>query len=289
LVQLLDDVLTHESYYSHQIQAFYLGATPAAMPDESKEPDVLYSTAAAKSRRPKESPFVRILKSTLEAIKGDAKMSAVLAKEQVLFHSCIATALRRGYYLKQQGGWLFTACLDYLYKLLDETNLLNEWKGPEPKNGILDHDDPKDFSRFWSVATWIFLCPDFSPEEEAQRREEGYVSDRAYFGDGWLWAGITILYLTGLTHRYRLLDPTIYLDKLQRLYPADLTPLTKKQIKKLKDRFDPTTEGYKTFVSGLLTGWKEMEKNIELITSILKSHYHTLQEPISKFTPKWRE
>merc|ERR1711899_504558 len=65
-----------------------------------------------------------------------------------------------------------------------------------------------------------------------KKRREGYVDDRSYFGDGWLWAGTTILYLTGLIHRYRLLDPTLYLDKLQRLYPENLNKIQKKKKKK---------------------------------------------------------
>ncbi|ETO14400.1 hypothetical protein RFI_22968 [Reticulomyxa filosa] len=114
---------------------------------------------------------------------------------------------------------------------------------------------------------------------------------KAYFGDGWLWAGTTILYLTGLTHRYRLLDPTIYLDKLQRLYPADLNPApkTKGPFWKTKEVTDTVMEGYKPFVRGLLQGWQDMEKNIDLITAVLESHFKTLQQPIDRFSPQWQE
>merc|ERR1712154_342534 len=149
---------------------------------------------------------------------------------------------------------------------MGETGLLKKWKGNIPKNGILEHENPKDFSRFWSVSTFIFLVPDFDPsEEEKKRKNDGYISDRSYFGDGWLWAGTTILYLTNLMHRYRLLDPTLYLDKLQRLYPTDLTKISKKAKKK------KTKKGYKPFVKGLLNGWQQMERDQDLIISILKA------------------
>ncbi|ETO15078.1 component of SCAR regulatory complex [Reticulomyxa filosa] len=281
LVQMLDEVLTNESYYEHQIRAFFSGEEPAALSDDIKSQDsTKFTGAAAVASKPKESPLVTA-----------DKRGASMVKEQQLFESCIRNAMFRHAYLRENGGWLFGATLDYLHKLLEETKLLEEWKGPEPNNGILDHENPKDFARFWSVATWIFLCPDFSPEEEEKQKQQGYVPDRAYFGDGWLWAGTTILFLTGLRHRYRLLDPTIYLDKLQRLYPADLNPAPKAKgpFWKTKEVADPVMEGYKPFVRGLLAGWQEMEKNIDLITAVLESHFKTLQHPIDRFSPQWQE
>ena len=173
-----------------------------------------------------------------------------------------------------------------------ETKLLAKWKGPEPKNGILEHENPKDFARFWSVATFIFLVPDFSPEEMEAKRKEGYVDDRSYFGDGWLWAGTTILYLTSLIHRYRLLDPTLYLDKLQRLYPTDLSSVVVKTGlfgRNKNQNVDQKTEQYKPFVRALLNGWQEMEKDQDLILSILRSHFTPLAEPVTRFTPQWQK
>jgi len=208
-----------------------------------------------------------------------------LKKEMECIHACIENAMRRERYLQtNSAGWLFSATLDYLYQKLETTGLLKEWKGPDPKNGIIEHENPKDFARFWSVATFIFLVPDEVKEDEDP---SAYVSDQAFFGDGWLWAGTTILFLTGLTSRYRLFDPTIYIDKLQRLYPVSLERIKKK--KKKKDAIDEKTEGYKAYVKGLLEGWQEMEHNVDLIQSILRAHYQPLNSPISKFTPRWEE
>jgi len=214
-----------------------------------------------------------------------------LTKHTQLLTSCIANASKREQYLlTNSGGWLFSATLEYLYKNLEETGLLEKWKGSKPKNGILEHENPKDFARFWSVATFIFLVPDFTPEEEEKKRKEGYINDRTYFGDGWLWAGTTILYLTGLQHRYRLLDPTIYLDKLQRLYPVDLNKIEQKTgLFAKKVQIDEKTEAYKPFVNGLLLGWQEMEKNVDLINAILSAHFTPLSEPITRFTPRLEE
>ena len=288
LVQMMDMVLSQESYYLHQIQAFYLGVEPARFPEEAKEEDVKYSSAAAVMNRPQQSPFVSILKMTLNAMQKDKnKHQKDLSKEEGLIESCIQNAMRRETFLTtNSGGWLFSAALEYLYKNLEETGLLKKWKGPTPSNGILEHENPKDFARFWSVATFIFLVPDFSPEEEEKKRAEGYVADRAYFGDGWLWAGTTILFLTGLQHRYRLLDPTIYIDKLQRLYPADLNKIEQRRGifgRNKNADINEKTEAYKPFVKGLLQGWHEMEKDVDLINAVLAAHFTPLAEAITRY------
>eukprot|EP01083_Nonionella_stella_P244306 850449_1 len=138
-----------------------------------------------------------------------------------VFASCVCNAMKREECLTtNSGGWLTSATLQYLHQNLLETGLLKTWKGPPPKNGILEHENPKDFSRFWSVAMFIFLMPDAADDE--------LNCNRAQFGDGWLLAGTTILYLTNLIDRYKLLDPTMYLDKLQRLYPVDLDSVPSK-------------------------------------------------------------
>lgn len=249
--------------------------------------DVLYSSAAKEmGKATQHSPYVSILKETLSQMNQTKKE---LGAEKSLLKSCIISAMKREQFLtSNSGGWLLSATLHYLHKNLSDTGLLAKWKGPVPKNGILEHENPKDFSRFWSVATFIFLVPDFDPEEEEQKRSEGYVDDRSYFGDGWLLSGTTILYLTGLIHRYRLLDPTLYLDKLQRLYPEDLDKVKKKKSRKKIKTGDETKEAYKPFVKQLLKGWQQMERDQDLIMAILKAHFVPDPEPITRFTPKWQ-
>ena len=298
LTQLVDMVLTHESFYNSQIQSFYLGVEPARLPYEAmNQDDVKYSSAAAQMARPKESPFVNIMKETLANLNNNSNQSGGgsgnFKREEELIQSAINNAIRREAFLRHNsGGWLFSACLDYLYNLLTETGLLKEWKGENiaAKNNIIDNENPKDFARFWSVATFIFLCPDFNFEDKEEVEQYGdYISDASYFGDGWLWAGTTILFLTGLEYRYRLFDPTIYIDKLQRLYPEDLNTINKKSKKKKKGIKESDTERYKPFVRGLLQGWKEMEHNVDLINSVLHAHFQPIPQPITKFSPIWKE
>merc|ERR1712087_704745 len=130
-VQMLDVVLTKESYYNHQIQAFYKGMEPATLPaafaDEMKHnadyavEEELYSSAAKEmGRAVPSSPFVSILKETLSQMNQTKKP---LAHEKSLLKSCIISAMKREQFLtSNSGGWLFSATLHYLHK-----------------NGILEH------------------------------------------------------------------------------------------------------------------------------------------------------
>ena len=139
-VQMLDVVLTKESYYNHQIQAFYKGMAPAVMPEKYQEEmkhnesyvveEILYSSAA-KEMRPangpdKASPFVSILKETLGQMNQTKKP---LEAEKSLLKSCITAAMKREQFLtSNSGGWLFSATLQYLHKNLSDTGLLKKWK-----------------------------------------------------------------------------------------------------------------------------------------------------------------
>ncbi|ETO13186.1 component of scar regulatory complex, partial [Reticulomyxa filosa] len=195
LLQLLDQVLTHQSFFQFQTRSFFSGhtsrlqsntittntASTAALEaiDECKHnidvnttPSLLTWTDALMLKYT--SPFTDVLRQTRDAVKNTPDATP----EFEFLESCVRHSVFRTAHLRENGGWLLSAALDYLYKLLQETGLLEEWKGPEPKNGILEHENPKDFARFWSVATWIFLCPDFSPEEEQKQRENGYIPDR---------------------------------------------------------------------------------------------------------------
>jgi len=87
------------------------------------------------------------------------------------------------------------------------------------------------------------------------------------------------------------LDPTIYIDKLQRLYPVDLTKIEVKSglFGRNKQQVDEKTEAYKPFVKGLLQGWQEMERNVDLINSVLRAHFTPISEPNTSITPRWED
>lgn len=33
-----------------------------------------------------------------------------------------------------------------------------EWAGPEPENGVLEVEAPKEFHRFWSAMSFLYSC-----------------------------------------------------------------------------------------------------------------------------------
>merc|ERR1712013_487759 len=73
-----------------------------------------------------------------------------------------------------------------------------------------------------------------------------------------------------------------YLTAFESFLKKDKSP------KKNKNKnHDETKEAYKPYVKQLLNGWQQMERDQDLIMSILKAHFVPDPEPITRFTPKW--
>jgi len=180
------------------------------------------------------------------------------------------------------GGWLFSSLLDRLYTELETTGLLKQWRGKEPVGKVLEAENPKDFARFWSVALFCFLVPDIDPDMAAGRNMD-IMSDQAYFGDGWTWAGLTIIHLLGLRSRFRLFDFTNYLYKLQTVAQEDLSTVVQKKKRKNKGaRPDPTLKE-RPFVRGLLKAWEDWDRLGSCIEATLKSHFIPPPLPFYKY------
>ncbi len=57
--------------------------------------------------------------------------------------------------------------LQYLHQNFNCDRVIQEIAGTNIKdNGGLEHENPKDFSRVWSVSIFTFLVPDYIPKEE---------------------------------------------------------------------------------------------------------------------------
>merc|ERR1719285_1501890 len=156
------------------------------------------------------------------------------------------------------GGWLFSSLLENLFAELKKANLLEKWRGKEPEGKVLEAENPKDFARFWSVALFCFLVPDIDPDM-VQGKNMNIMSDQAYFGDGWTWAGLTILHLLGLRSRFRLFDFTNYLNKLQAVAQEDLSSVVQKKKKKNKQAVTDPLLKERPFVRKLLKNWGEWD------------------------------
>lgn len=156
-----------------------------------------------------------------------------------------------------------------------------------PENGVIDVSNPKDFARFWSVCRYLFMTCDSAEAVDPTQAGELFLSEMTFFGDGWAWAGHTILYLCSLEPNYRLFDFTNHISRIMSLYPEDLTPDPKKAKKKkgyvLKGEVIDVKERDKPFVQYLLEHAKIMEVKSEHIMSTLKAHYTPPQIPFRRF------
>lgn len=250
---------------------------PLQAPDDSPQQ---FSTAASMQfnvRKP--SPFPDIMQSVIDDIKD--KETEKYSHE--FLKSIVSNSWQRQkkFMTHNIGGWLFSGLLDRLYTQLKEDGLLEKWRGKEPENKVLEAENPKDFARFLSVALFFFLVPDTDPDK-VMGKNMNIMSDQAYFGDGWTWAGLTILHLLGLRSRFRLFDFTQYLYKLQAVAQEDLSTVVQKKKKKNKAPIDPLVKD-RPFVRRLLKNWEEWDRLAACIDATLKSHFVPPPLPTYKY------
>jgi len=115
------------------------------------------------------------------------------------------------------------------------------------------------------------------------------MSDQAYFGDGWTWAGLTIIHLLGLRSRFRLFDFTNYLYKIQTVAQEDLSTVVPKKKKKNKSaQLDPTLKD-RPYVRELLKRWEDWDRLSTCIEATLKSHFDPPPLPTFKYVVAYDE
>lgn len=120
---------------------------------------------------------------------------------------------------------LLTVCLDRLYASIQKSKALGEWLGKPATNGVLDLETPRDLCRLWSAMQFIFLTP--TPEQI----EGTKLSDKQTFGDGFSWAGVTLLHICGFRSRFEALDFVYYILRMQMIAPTNLFVDVKKTKK----------------------------------------------------------
>lgn len=280
LIQLFDEALAHMSFFNFQVKAFINGFKPPFQPRGTAEATTQkYSTAASMEFSVADPPrFPDIMQSALEDSKG--KEDEKHNHDYIM--SIVSNSVRRQQFLKLNiGGWLFSSLLDRLYSELRKVGLLNEWIGKEPDGKVLEVENPKDFARFWSVSLFCFLVPDIDPDM-VKGKNMNIMSDQAFFGDGWTWAGLTILHLLGLRSRFRLFDFTNYLNKLQAVAQEDLSTVVQKKKKKNKQAVTDPLLKERPFVRELLKNWGEWDSLSRCIDATLKSHF--VPPPLPSYT-----
>jgi len=86
---------------------------------------------------------------------------------------------------------LFKQLLERMGGFLDKVR--EPWKGTSPSDRLQRLDYSKEFYRLWGILQFVFCLKD--------KRHSGY-SDFEIFGDGFSWAGCTIIYLFGQQLRF---------------------------------------------------------------------------------------
>jgi len=278
LIRMFDEGLTHMSFFNYQVKAFINGFKPPFEPRQAPEDSPQqYSTAASMTFSVANPPrFPAIMQSVVEEMK-DANI-ANHNKDFVMSILSNSVQRQKKFSRHNTGGWLFCSLLDRLYTQLEKDGLLKEWRGKEPEGKVLEAENPKDFARFWSVVLFFFLVPDNDPDMVVGKNMN-IMSDQAYFGDGWTWAGLTIIHLLGLRSRFRLFDFTHYLYKLQAVSQEDLSTVVQKKRRKNKIAVDPILKD-RPFVRELLKNWEEWDRLGTCIDATLKSHFTPPPLPI---------
>jgi len=272
-------------FFNYQVKAFVSGFKPPFKPLQAQENSPQqYSTAASmKFSLAKPLRFPDIIQSVSENIEDKQGTT-----NEFLLSINSNACHREKFLMHNTGGWLFSGLLDRLYAELESTGLLEEWRGKEPEGKVLEAENPKDFARFWSIALFCFLVPDTNPDMVVGRNMN-IMSDQAYFGDGWTWAGLTIIHLLGLRSRFRLFDFTNYLYKIQAVAQEDLSTVVPKKKKKNKSaQLDPTLKD-RPYVRELLKRWEDWDRLSTCIEATLKSHFDPPPLPTYKYVVAYDE
>eukprot|EP01084_Bolivina_argentea_P282008 482634_1 len=267
LIQMFDSVLKTYSFYDYKMQAFYRNIKPVSSEFEIygshrlkdrwhewysstkyQSKDIFYSDASRNMNTISDdkghSPFVKAFKEMLLKMDKNKKCQ----DDAAFLNSCMYSAMKREQIASMNNdASIFNAMLQYLYDNLVITGLMKKW-----------HGESNDFCLFWSVVIFVFLLPDLD-------FHMGNADDRSYFGDGILWTGTTILYLTELIHKYRSYDIIAYLNKLT-IY----LNIRQVDLNDIEWRLHPNV-----MLPDMLSRWKALENEQFYILKILKrsSHY----------------
>jgi hypothetical protein len=180
---------------------------------------------------------------------------------------------------------IFTATLARL-KATMEKQLAKSWSGvTNPTNGVLEIEAPKDLVRLWSCLQFIYCSPPL--ELTAQQVKEGRtkIIDIETFGDGFFWAGATLIHLMGFKPRFELLDFSYHIQKLYELKPIDLSYDPKAKVKKGAPTVSDQDKIYIPAVRYFLDNVHWIKDRYSEIFAVLDSYLHVNPARALKLRP----
>ena len=108
---------------------------------------------------------------------------------------------------------LFKASLDRIYMMIDKVRA--EWDQQTPEDGaVIPVECAREFYRLFSALKFIYGTP---PE-----RGQGEFDSFDLFGDGFIWAGTSIIHFLGQRKRYLAFDFIDHLIGVSEVYPVDI-------------------------------------------------------------------
>eukprot|EP00475_Leptophrys_vorax_P029552 TRINITY_DN4350_c0_g1_i1.p1 TRINITY_DN4350_c0_g1~~TRINITY_DN4350_c0_g1_i1.p1 ORF type:complete len:1230 (+),score=372.45 TRINITY_DN4350_c0_g1_i1:848-4537(+) len=263
-LQLFDLAAQRKDYFDFQVQSYFDGTIPNKIEEDSNTPFFTQIQG--------EKPYARILKRAAELASAQPG-----ANPNVVFIARgIVDKVSEFSAEKKPNTSLFTAALQRLAASLEESGVKSEWTDHPPPGSIIEVEHPKDFCRLWSALQFLFC-------QHTQEQVNGEMyTDRSLFGDGFAWAGCTLLYLTGMRERFQYLDFVYYILKMQEIVPEtfEIDPKLKKKNKGLT-----AEQQLYPFVQALLDAGKDMQDLNNVVFSVLESYIPPPKKVLFKFHP----
>jgi cytoplasmic FMR1 interacting protein len=160
------------------------------------------------------------LRTTLERSAKDPAAGGVCkAPEVVASLPESASRVDRLYKPAGRNHSLFKIALHAIARMLrpfraEWVHLLDDDADPHSADAVLPIESTKEFYRVWSALQFSYLA------EVEDNRHYGKPS-MELFGDGFLWAGCTIIHFLGQRHRFEALDFSYHVARMNEVLPFD--------------------------------------------------------------------
>jgi len=161
------------------------------------------------------SPFLKTLQNLKEIL--DKRKTITKSPQAVAELVNIAPKIDELYRPFEESTSIFKAALSEINQMLNPFR--KEWGGfPEnpqqqPDNNILPIDQSFEFYRLWSGFQYVFLMD----IEDNIRFEK---SSQELFGDGWHWAGCTIIHFLNQRNRFEAFDFACHVNRMAEVLPT---------------------------------------------------------------------
>ncbi|GAM27817.1 hypothetical protein SAMD00019534_109930 [Acytostelium subglobosum LB1] len=180
-MNLLDQALVQKDAFNFVKAAPFLGYTPESWYSDQGEDPTL------------ESPLYSQLQKMAKIIEEKPDVTKV----PEYFNEIVANAWRADKFYRPSGNHtsLFKSVLQSISQILNTVRV--EWSGTTPENGVINVDSSTEFYRLWSALQFVTCWP-LTNENDKSYQE--------LFGDGYIWAGCTIIHFLGQQYRFELFD-----------------------------------------------------------------------------------